>query len=199
MSALHKTKARGRCQGRTAAARPSAAPRTVPPPKPHLFPPVSLKNRGVSHFLAGKQSAKREGSAVRALAAVTELQISPFHLHVATSKSPPPTPAREIFASVGLARARGWTEVFGVECYSLCELGTCHAVRRHPAPGPAAKLCHGNPAAQPGGLGGSPWVKAIKLLLQSWFEAGSIPLPWHGLFPARPVPLVTHLSPFNPP
>lgn len=81
-------------------------------------------------------------------------------------------------------RARGWTEVFGVECYSPCKLGACHAVRRHPAPGPAAKLCHGNPAARREGLGGSCWVKAIKLLLRSWFEAGSFPLPWHGLFPA---------------
>lgn len=82
-------------------------------------------------------------------------------------------------------RARGWTEVFGVECYSPCELGACHAVRRHPAPGLAAKLCHGNPAARREGLGGSCWVKAIKLLLRSWFEVGSFPLPWHHLFPAR--------------
>lgn len=82
-------------------------------------------------------------------------------------------------------RARGWTEVFGVECYSPCELGACHAVRRHPAPGLMAKLCHGNPAARREGLGGSRWVKAIKLLLWSWFEEGSFPLPWHHLFPAR--------------
>lgn len=109
-----------------------------------IFFPISLKNRGVSCFLAGKQSVKREGSVVHTLAPVIELQISPFHLHVATSKSP----AREIFASVGLAQARGWTEVFGVECYSPCELGACHAVRRHPASGPTAKLCHGNPATR---------------------------------------------------
>lgn len=46
-------------------------------------------------------------------------KISPFHLHVATSKPP----AREIFACLGLARARGWREEFGVECYSPASSG----------------------------------------------------------------------------
>lgn len=60
-------------------------------------------------------------------------KISPFHLHVATSKPP----AREIFACLGLARARGWREEFGVECYSPASSG------RVPASGDTRPREHG--------------------------------------------------------
>lgn len=47
MSALHKTKARGRCQGWTAAAHPSAAPQTALPRKPHFFPHFIKTQRSI--------------------------------------------------------------------------------------------------------------------------------------------------------
>jgi len=159
----------------------SALPhRQSPLPSPIFFPLFIKKQKSITF---PRRKIKRKAGRKRYSRARTgdgAPKSPPFHLHLATSKSP----AREIFASAGLAQARGWTEVFGVECYSPGEPGAWHAVSRHPAPGPAAKLCHGNPAARRG-LGGSRWVEAIKLLLWSWFRVGSFPLPRHGLLPAR--------------
>lgn len=176
--------------------KPRGAPpahSTIPACQPHLSPHSIQIQRNLT-FSSWKTKHKAGRKCCSRLTPATAPKSPPFIFHVATSKPP----AREIFASLGLARARGWREEFGVECYSPASSGHVPASgdtqpREHSQAGPWELARPPGQEPWEGLLGSQPW---------RCLGAGSFPLPDRQLVPSQIfVALdgvtVTQLSCFN--